>query len=53
MGKENKRLLRKCRCCDEWLENVHPYGDTMMCPECATKSNYKVKTKDTDEDKKN
>lgn len=53
MAISEKRLLRKCKCCEQWKENVHPYETVMMCPECATKSKYKVKQKDSEEDKKN
>lgn len=52
MATTEKRLKRKCKGCGEWLENVHPYEGTMLCPECATRMHFKVKTKDSDEDKK-
>lgn len=48
---KEKRFLRKCNVCGGWCENVHPYKEIMLCPVCATKEKYKVKQKDTDEDK--
>ena len=48
---QEKRFLRKCKCCNEWQEKVYPYSGTMMCPKCATKNKYKIKTKDSEEDK--
>ena len=55
MATKEKRLLRKCKNCNEWLEHVREYDGNMLCPECAKKLGYdplKVKPKGSNNEDK-